>query len=78
MSNSTNTPDDFNSVAEILVIKNELSHIRRSLDDILIKLALHDERYVTQDQFYPVKMVVYGLCAAVGSAFVTHLLGFWG
>ena len=56
-------------------IETELKYIRRDLDEIKLKL---NNNYVTQDQFAPVKSLVYGLVAllltAVIGAMVTLVL----
>lgn len=52
-------------------IKTEIKYIRRDLDDIKERL---DGKYVTKDEFAPVKSLVYGqvglILTAVISAFI--------
>lgn len=52
-------------------VKTELRYIRRDLDEIKEKL---DKNYVTQDQFTPVKNLVYGMVVLVLTSFMGALI----
>ena len=56
---------------DVAVILNKTSYIEREVADIKSKL---EGDYVTQDQFEPVKKIVYGLVAIVLGGAVTALI----
>jgi len=55
-------------------IKIELKYIRRDLDEIKANFNLLSKRYVTKDEFAPVKNIVYGLVALILTAVVGALI----
>jgi len=48
------------------IIANDLSYIRRDLNEIKHKL---ENEYVTRDSFEPIKRVVYGLVSLILTGF---------
>ena len=55
-------------------IKVELKYIRRDLDEIKHNFTLFSNRYVTKDEFAPVKNLVYGLVTLILTAVVGALI----
>lgn len=53
------------------VIANDIHYIRRDVD--IIKASLEKE-YVTQDQFEPIKRIVYGLVSIILTSVVVGVL----
>ena len=48
--------------SDIAVIKNEIKHIRDGIDEIKDELKT---KYVTKEEFNPVKKIVYGAVAFI-------------
>ena len=57
---------------DIAVIKSNMLDIKEDVRDIKEKL---EKNYVTQDQFEPVKKIVYGLVGLILVAVVGALIG---
>ena len=57
--------------AQIAVIANDISYIKKSIDDMNSRL---DHHYVTKDEFDPIKKLVYGMVALVLSSVVTAVM----
>lgn len=55
----------------IEVVANDIHYIRRDVEDIKSKL---EKEYVTQDQFDPIKKIVYGLVSVILTTVVVGLL----
>lgn len=53
------------------VIANDIQYIRRDVEEIKTKL---DKEYVTQDQFDPIKKIVYGMVSVMLTTVVVGLL----
>ena len=58
-------------VRSVEVIANDIHYIRRDVEDIKSKL---EKEYVTQDQFDPIKKIVYGLVSVILTTVVVGLL----
>jgi len=56
---------------QIAVIANDISYIKKSIDDMNSRL---DHHYVTKDEFDPIKKLVYGMVAVVLSSIVATLM----
>lgn len=56
---------------QIAVMANDISYIKKSIDDMNSRL---DHHYVTKDEFDPIKKLVYGMVALVFSAIVTAVM----
>jgi len=50
---------------QIAVMANDISYIKKSIDDMNSRL---DHHYVTKDEFDPIKKLVYGMVAIVLSS----------
>ena len=57
---------------ELAVMANKIDHIESNVRDI--KEALQ-EKYVTQDQFEPIKRIVYGMVAIVLTGVIGAIIG---
>lgn len=55
----------------IEVVANDIHYIRRDVEEIKSKL---EKEYVTQDQFDPIKKIVYGLVSVILTTVVVGLL----
>lgn len=60
-----------NDSDNIKVIGNDISYIKRDVADIKHKL---EHEYVSQDQFDPIKRIVYGLVSIVLTGFVVAVV----
>lgn len=56
---------------QIAVMANDISYIKKSIDDMNSRL---DHHYVTKDEFDPIKKLVYGMVALVLSGIVTAVM----
>lgn len=56
---------------QIAVMANDISYIKKSIDDMNSRL---DRHYVTKDEFDPIKKLVYGMVALVLSGIVTAVM----
>ena len=57
--------------SQIAVIMNEIKNINMILVEIKDQLQ---DRYITNDQFYPVKLTVYGIWGILGAAVLVALI----
>jgi hypothetical protein len=64
-NNQTSTNQDLRT--EIAVLKNDIKYLTDKVDEISSKL---DYKYVTQDEFDPIKKIVYGLVALILTAVI--------
>jgi DNA-directed RNA polymerase specialized sigma54-like protein len=70
---AANTTTEINKLTtDIAVILNKVGYIENEVKEITQKLQ---SNYVTQDQFEPVKKVVYGLVTIILVAVVGALIG---
>lgn len=71
-SNTTSDSETGNLSTQLAVLINKVGYIETEVKDITKKL---ESSYVTQDQFEPVKNVVYGLVSIILLAVVGALVG---
>lgn len=57
--------------SNIEVIANNIEYIQKDIFDIKTKL---EKSYVTQDQFEPIKRIVYGLVTVIGVSVVAAVM----
>jgi hypothetical protein len=55
-------------------LEERLKHLEASVSKIYVKLDKLDSNYVTQSEFKPVKMIVYGLAGTILAGVVAALL----
>jgi hypothetical protein len=67
-----NTLDITQMTVDLAVILSEINYIKSDVKDIKIKL---ENDYVTQDQFEPVKKIVYGLVSVILLAVIGAVVG---
>lgn len=65
-------PKKANDKVELAVIANDISRIKTDITEIKERL---DEKYVTKDEFEPVKKLVYGIVGLILTAVIGALLG---
>lgn len=66
---STRTPREDTQLA---VMANDLGYVRKAVDDVKDQLT---GNYVTNDQFTPVRNLVYGLVSLILVAVIGALMG---
>lgn len=66
-----NTKEINGLTTNVAVLLNKMSNLETKVDKIDVKL---DAEYVTQDQFTPVKNIVYGLVSAILLAVIGALV----
>lgn len=71
-SNTTSDSETGNLSTQLAVLISKVGYIETEVKDITKKL---ESSYVTQDQFEPVKNVVYGLVSIILLAVVGALVG---
>lgn len=60
-----------NEETSLALIKQDITYIKDNVKDIKTKL---ESEYVTKDQFEPIKRIVYGVVALMGTAVIIGIL----
>ena len=50
---------------ELALVQKDVEYIKQSVDEIKRDLEELPDKFVSQDQFYPIRAIVYGLVGAV-------------
>ena len=62
------------AMASTSAMATDIKYIQRDIGEIKLNIKELSERYVTKDEFEPVKKIVYGLISVLGLATIAALL----
>lgn len=70
----TNARDTMSEETKMAVMANDIGHIKRSVEGIEATMKEFAKNFVTQEEFKPIKQLVYGLVGLILVAVVGAVL----